>query len=538
LRKSKRSFIGAGWIVAVLTPLMVVGAAALTRGGIFSPGPLSGVSTNVAIAPSSHADLACSDCHSPFWGAESMADRCLACHVGIQQELLQPGSLHGRLPSADACRECHTEHRGPQASLTRIDAVTFPHDSLGYSLQAHKVLHNGSPFDCESCHEQSLRVFAPATCSQCHLKMEGAAFMLHEVTFGSLCLNCHDGLDTYGGDFDHGKTDFPLVSAHASVECRDCHSDARTIQDLKRSPTRCAGCHEQDDAHSGRLGDDCAECHVTTRWTDVEFDHASLGFALTGAHVELTCSDCHLDGNTRQVPSTCVGCHGPDDPHQGRLGDDCAGCHTVTGWNDVQFDHGVTGFALTLAHGGLGCSACHSPKNASPVPSDCVGCHQLDDAHNGGFGSDCSLCHRPTVWSDWTFDHDLSRFKLTGAHSRVACTSCHVDGQFQGTPTACAACHREPAIHAGLFGTNCAACHSTSAWRPAAFNGPHSFPLNHGGAGAVCSTCHTSGYTSYTCYNCHNKSRIQNHHAEEGIRNISNCVACHPNGREEEGGDD
>jgi hypothetical protein len=44
----------------------------------------------------------------------------------------------------------------------------------------------------------------------------------------------------------------------------------------------------------------------------------------------------------------------------------------------------------------------------------------------------------------------------------------------------------------------------------------------------------------YTCYGCHEHSRseVESEHREEGIGNLSNCVRCHPTGREEEGGDD
>jgi len=531
-----RRFSRAGLIVGVLTPLLVVGAAAVTRGGIFSPGPLRDLAT-VQTAPgqSTHADLVCDDCHTPFWSPATMADRCLACHKDVKQELAQPDSLHGRLPAYEACRGCHTEHGGPKASLTRVDFDNFPHYAFGYSLDAHTHRDNGSHFTCEDCHTQGLRRFDVKECSRCHLNIEGVAFMPHEVTFGSACLNCHNGPESFSSNFDHGTTGFPLVAAHASLACGDCHAVARTLEDLKAAPIRCVGCHAKDDAHSGRLGDDCAACHKPVRWSEVNFNHADVGFVITGKHTDLTCSACHVKGNTSQVPSSCVGCHGQDDSHQGRLGNDCSACHDTLGWTSVQFDHAVTGFALTQAHGGLACNTCHSPSNVSPAPSDCVGCHLQDDAHDGAFGADCSACHRPTLWSDWTFNHNLSPFKLTGAHIKTTCVSCHVGGRFQDTATACVACHAEPAFHAGLFGTNCASCHSTSAWRPAAFNGPHSFPLNHGDAGGNCATCHPSSYTSYTCYKCHNQGRIERKHSEEGIRNLSNCVACHRGGR---GGDD
>jgi hypothetical protein len=122
----------------------------------------------------------------------------------------------------------------------------------------------------------------------------------------------------------------------------------------------------------------------------------------------------------------------------------------------------------------------------------------------------------------------------------VECEKCHVNNIFKGTPMACVSCHAEPSEHAGQFGTDCVACHTTTAWTPAQFNGQHTFPLNHGEGGTVsCATCHPSSYSTYTCYGCHEhtESNIRSKHLEEGISNFQNCMECHADGREHEGGD-
>ncbi len=113
-----------------------------------------------------------------------------------------------------------------------------------------------------------------------------------------------------------------------------------------------------------------------------------------------------------------------------------------------------------------------------------------------------------------------------------ACARCHTNADFKNTPQACVACHAEPAVHRGQFGTNCAQCHNTNTWQGATFN--HRFPLNHGGRGTIaCTTCHTTAgnYHVYTCYACHNQSEIEKKHREKGIPNFANCVQCHPTGQ-------
>lgn len=70
------------------------------------------------------------------------------------------------------------------------------------------------------------------------------------------------------------------------------------------------------------------------------------------------------------------------------------------------------------------------------------------------------------------FDHQDTGFDLTGAHSRAACDSCHVENRFVGTPGQCVGCHSgtglvaatgQPSHHA-LTTQNCARCHRAESW--------------------------------------------------------------------------
>jgi len=243
----------------------------------------------------------------------------------------------------------------------------------------------------------------------------------------------------------------------------------------------------------------------------------------------------------QSAPQDCFSCHRGDDPHAGTYGTECGVCHSSEGWLPAKFDHNLSAFKLEGEHNEVACEKCHVNNVFKGTPSDCYSCHQQDDEHNGRFGTQCETCHTPKNWESANFDHNLTAFKLDGGHREVRCERCHVNNVFKGTPTDCVACHAEPSSHAGQFGTECAACHSTNAWSPAQFNGEHTFPLNHGEGGTVaCSTCHPTTYTVYTCYGCHehNESNIRSEHLEEGISDFQNCVECHADGREHEGGDD
>jgi nitrate/TMAO reductase-like tetraheme cytochrome c subunit len=111
-------------------------------------------------------------------------------------------------------------------------------------------------------------------------------------------------------------------------------------------------------------------------------------------------------------------------------------------------------------------------------------CHSNDyrnaksvDHVAAGFSMECRQCHG---FDDWirAFDHtELTGFALVGAHSRLDCAQCHVNGKFSGVPSECIGCHLQnyrttnnPNHVSGGFPQDCTLCHSTAAWTPAVFD--------------------------------------------------------------------
>lgn len=530
---------GTALIATMLAVLGVTAAATATENGIFSPGALNAeVGTEEHGGVRAHADLTgeCAACHPAFWTGMRMGDRCLACHTEVQEEIETESGLHTGFATPANCRVCHTDHRGSAGALTRETLPGFPHERTGYVLWAHDLRTEGGTFGCVDCHPDSLRTFEAQTCTNCHMDLDPGYVVQHRATFGERCVVCHDGVDTYGHAFDHAQGGFLLEGRHAEIECVYCHAGATTLEVLRETPSACIACHEKEDIHLGRLGVDCGECHDPQGWDSAEIDHGRTRFTLTGGHLAAACEDCHVDRQWTGIPMSCTGCHVEDDAHAGQFEEDCSSCHTTAGWDDLAFDHARTGFLLEFGHGDVTCAECHPGGRYVGTPTDCAGCHLAEDAHAGRFGTACDACHQPTTWQDATFDHDLSRFRLTGAHTRAACESCHRGGQFSGTPTSCGACHNRPSSHGSAFGGSCGECHSTSAWRPASFNGPHPFPMNHEGAGGNCGLCHPSSLTSYSCSSCHSTGEMNDKHKEIGGYSGS-CTNCHPAGEKEEGDD-
>ena len=480
--------------VALISTLVLMGGLTVslvfTGGRAFSPGPLSAQSFSGVPVQGvlSHADIGdeCAQCHAPFQGVD--AQRCEGCHEQVKQERENGESTHGRFPNANRCAECHTEHQGADYDLLSSALKDFDHSLTSFSLARHIRDYEQLPIRCEGCHVNG-RDFTPnsAACDECHRAANMEFVAAHVGQYDANCLACHDGHDTLADmtDVEHAQF-FELLGQHATAPCAGCHFGS----DFTNVAQECLTCHAEPAAHLGLFGTACVDCHTPVGWQPAllqegVFDHAS------STRFSLETHQVNYDGNE----FTCATCHTAKDaaaPFQFKE-TECSDCH-------VQFQADFT------------------QSHAAEVGSNCLGCHD-------GTGRMTNFDHS-TVWP------------LVGQHAATECAACHVNQVFSGTPRECVACHAEPAIHAGLFGTDCAACHTAAAWAPAQLR-QHTFPLNHGGEGEIaCGTCHTNTYTAYTCTNCHahDPAETAAEHLEEGISGseLAVCAACHPTGREDE----
>ena len=230
------------------------------------------------------------------------------------------------------------------------------------------------------------------------------------------------------------------------------------------------------------------------------------------------------------TPTGCASCHATDDVHRGQRGTACADCHTQASWTDAKFDHEKeTGFALVGAHKQAACQSCHrSGRLEDDLPRECSGCHAAVDSHAGRMGAKCETCHESTAWKTTHFDHGKdTKYPLTGAHSTVACHSCHTAlPSDQKTPQQCVACHRAVDVHAGTQGTTCDNCHGTTAWnRDLRFDHDLTgFPLLGQHVAVPCARCHMTQKFKEApskCGGCHAADDV--HHGNLG----ADCQKCH-----------
>jgi hypothetical protein len=200
---------------------------------------------------------------------------------------------------------------------------------------------------------------------------------------------------------------------------------------------------------------DCALCHEGSDWhtirADFRFDHAAqAGLPLEGAHARAECLRCHNDRGPVEsfARRGCAGCH--EDVHLGRLGADCAGCHTQDDWRvrDAIAKHARTRFPLVGAHVAAACWSCHPGAQVGrfELPGfACIDCHASDlgralnpDHQANDWTSGCERCHAPVAWQGASFSHTAFPIN-SGAHSGIACSSCHPTSTY--STFTCTNCH-------------------------------------------------------------------------------------------------
>jgi hypothetical protein len=550
-------------------------AAAQSLESVLAPGPV--------IEGHAKAEGDCRKCHLPF-KREAQDGLCLECHKETAADIRRHQGLHGR-QKAQPCRACHTEHKGRDAKIAPLDERRFDHAATDFALRG---AHAGPALQCRSCHLPGKKFRqAPGRCVDCHAKKD-----VHKGRLGIACADCHTESDWKAPLFDHAKTRFPLRARHELVKCVSCHKNDRFKQtpvtcigchraDDKhkarygekceschsdrgwkaigfeherdahwalrgrhagtkcdschtgylyrdRLQTACVACHRKDDKHRGTLGASCGDCHSERDWKVGQFDHQKTRFPLRGKHQAIQCASCHKSSVFKEAPRECVGCHRKDDRHKGALGPACGDCHTERRWKDTTFDHAKTKFPLLLSHARVKCAACHRDPDFARTPTQCVGCHQKDDKHQGQLGTKCETCHDAGDWKKAKFDHARARFPLLGAHLVVPCAKCHASARYRDAKRDCFACHERDDVHKRRLGTACETCHHARAWKSWDFDHDRQtkFMLDGAHRKLACYACHrlpVAGRATLptNCISCHAAEDV--HDGAYG----SQCGKCH-----------
>jgi hypothetical protein len=439
---------------------------------------------------------------------------------------------------------------------------------------------------CTGCHTKPVFTNVGKNCADCHAD-------IHRAQFGANCAQCHTvlGWQVSVQSIQQHFNRFPLLGAHAVVECQECHKNAAAGNFLGLS-TACESCHLPDfqkttnpNHVSAKFSTTCETCHSFDNWLNAKFDHSSTGFLLTNGHANVACALCHVNNNYNLIiaPTDCGNsqCHltawqqtnNPVHPSAGAAfaATNCSTCHNTVSWTTATFDHSTTGFLLTQGHANVACSACHINNNYSLTiaPTACGNsqCHltkwqqtttPVHSTSGPAFApANCANCHTPAGWDEASFNHSVTGFTLTGTHMSPAptpCASCHVNNNYSLNSADCYGCHQAAFTSTTTIGgavpnhvtagfpttaAACATCHPITTWSAGVFN--HSatgFPLTNGHANVACNLCHINNNYSLTiaatdCGNsqCHLTTWQQTnnpvHPSAGSAFAVANCSTCH-----------
>lgn len=166
-------------------------------------------------------------------------------------------------------------------------------------------------------------------------------------------------------------------------------------------------------------------------------------------------------------------------------------------------------------------------------------------------GKECAKCHNDHHGKEFEiirfdkdkFNHDLTGYKLAGAHAKKKCTDCHQSKNisdtkirtkkfsYLGLKTDCSACHAD--YHQKTLSSNCGNCHDYEAFKPAEKfdHAKAKFQLIGKHKTVECAKCHKTeikdnvkfqtftGLQYSKCTDCHTDA----HKNQFG----QNCVQCH-----------
>jgi len=203
-------------------------------------------------------------------------------------------SPHG--PLNLPCQNCHTA-MGWKPIRSKPE---FDHNQTKFPLRG---LHES--VTCTQCHIKPVFSNTGTRCADCHAD-------IHKRQLGPNCEQCHTvkGWKVEIRAIEQHQNRFPLLGAHAAVDCSSCHKN-EAVSAYKTMPTDCYSCHANEFRNTsnpnhvaGKFSTSCEICHGFDNWFNAKFDHASVGFPLTGSHSvpPRQCAECDpVSGNPTEA---------------------------------------------------------------------------------------------------------------------------------------------------------------------------------------------------------------------------------------------
>ena len=269
----------------------------------------------------------------------------------------------------------------PLRTLLNVDVD----DPKAYLFHREDVV----PADCAQCHNKTVPKdanldlkrleknadFAPV-CFSCHRKLIRQSLWLHSPSANVFCWSCHRQ--------GEGNTKVPMLSGRVDENCFECHVNRKKFRNnYVHGPVGTGDCTVCHDPHGGK--------YEYQLWADAKSD---------------ICIGCHLDKkDTQKTPigfyahgiiqgGGCIVCHNPhSDDYRFQLyntiNELCVSCHS--GLRDIEQGHPVGNHPLKnkpdpLRKGReLSCSSCHNPHGSTYryiLIGDLLGGHVCSKCHH------------------------------------------------------------------------------------------------------------------------------------------------------------
>ncbi len=221
--------------------------------------------------------------------------------LAFWQHMVAPGELSQAHASLENnCAACHTPVKGVEAKNCIVC-----HTGNKTVLQRQPSAFHAGIAECAACHLEHLGRVLRTT------KMDHVALARIGVRQVQDATNAHDK---------------QLDALAAWMKKTDAAPRAPQLQRAE-SQLNCATCHSTKDRHRGLFGNDCAQCHGTTKWTLQEFRHPSSA--------SQSCAQCHQAPPShymmhfKMVSMTTAGVEKAEV-------NQCFLCHQTTSWNDIK----------------------------------------------------------------------------------------------------------------------------------------------------------------------------------------------------------
>ncbi len=218
-------------------------------------------------------------------------------HMVVPGELSQP---HAFL--VNNCAACHTANKGVEAQ----NCIVCHADNKAV-LQRQPSAFHADIGECATCHLEH-RGRVPRTTQMDHVA-------LARIGFKQL-----KGEPSRAG-VDVAQIKHWLEETSAAPQPTFAHLQP------EEALLNCATCHQTKDRHRGLFGNDCAQCHGTTKWTLPEFRHPSAA--------SQSCAQCHQAPPSHYMMHFQMISMGVAHMKKAEVSQ-CFFCHQTTSWNDIK----------------------------------------------------------------------------------------------------------------------------------------------------------------------------------------------------------